>query len=76
MFLTLVSKQVHSVIKYKCRDSTSQITEVIQMLENVTEFFKNLPPKLCSDCGEIVEEQHECYGDKCDKCLGVTDIKN
>jgi hypothetical protein len=46
------------------------------MLENVTEFFKNLPPKLCRDCGEIVEEQHECYGDKCDKCLGVTEIKN
>lgn len=46
------------------------------MLESVTEFFKNLPPKLCSKCGEAVEEQHECYGDICDKCLEVTEIKN
>jgi hypothetical protein len=49
---------------------------VIKMLESVTEFFKNLPPKICCDCGKVVEEQHECYGDKCDKCIGLEDIKN
>jgi predicted RNA-binding Zn-ribbon protein involved in translation (DUF1610 family) len=46
------------------------------MLTNVLEFFKNLPPKVCSSCGEIIEEKHECYSDKCDNCLEVTEIKN
>lgn len=39
------------------------------MLDNVVEFFKNLPPKRCTECGEAVSEQHECYGTKCEKCL-------
>ena len=30
------------------------------MLENVIEFFKNLPAKTCTTCGEEIEEQHEC----------------
>ncbi len=38
------------------------------MLINVIEFFKNLPAKKCVDCGDNIEEQHECYGNKCDKC--------
>lgn len=38
------------------------------MIENVVEFFKNLPPKMCASCGEQIEEQHECYSNKCDKC--------
>lgn len=38
------------------------------MLENVIEFFKKLPPKSCTECGSHVDEQHECYGTKCDKC--------
>ncbi|MFC7365972.1 MULTISPECIES: protein YhfH [Bhargavaea] len=38
------------------------------MMESVVEFFKNLPPKMCADCGEKIEEQHECYSNKCDKC--------
>ncbi|MDN7247319.1 protein YhfH [Planococcus shenhongbingii] len=38
------------------------------MIENVVEFFKNLPPKQCSNCGEKVEEQHECYGSQCESC--------
>lgn len=42
--------------------------EVNDMLENVIEFFKNLPPKKCTQCGEKIEEQHECYGTTCDKC--------
>ena len=38
------------------------------MLINVIEFFKNLPAKKCATCGEEIVEQHECYGNKCDKC--------
>ena len=44
-------------------------TEVLNMVRNVMEFFRNLPPKKCSECGENIEEQHECYGIVCDKCL-------
>lgn len=39
------------------------------MVRNVLEFFRNLPPKQCVECGENIEEQHECYGTVCDKCL-------
>lgn len=38
------------------------------MLENVVEFFKNLPPKQCISCGDTIVEQHECYQNECDKC--------
>ncbi|WP_144512208.1 protein YhfH [Bacillus sp. FJAT-22090] len=41
------------------------------MLENVIEFFRNLPEKTCATCGETIEEQHECYGNQCDKCNNV-----
>jgi hypothetical protein len=36
------------------------------MLENIIEFFKNLPAKVCTSCGKEIEEQHECYGNQCD----------
>ncbi|PLR97718.1 protein YhfH [Bacillus sp. T33-2] len=39
------------------------------MLDNVVEFFRNLPAKNCVECGEQIKEQHECYGNKCDSCL-------
>ncbi|MFD1779821.1 MULTISPECIES: protein YhfH [Bacillaceae] len=38
------------------------------MLVKSTEFFKNLPPKKCVECGHDIDEQHECYGNKCDHC--------
>jgi hypothetical protein len=76
MLLINMSSNERFIIKYKCKDSKANETEGNCMLESVTEFFKNLPPKICCDCGEVVEEQHECYGDQCDKCLGLTDIKN
>ncbi|CAM5208808.1 YhfH-like protein OS=Ureibacillus acetophenoni OX=614649 GN=SAMN05877842_10776 PE=4 SV=1 [Ureibacillus acetophenoni] len=38
------------------------------MLENVVEFFKNLPDKVCVQCGDKIEEQCECYDNTCEKC--------
>ena len=38
------------------------------MLENVVEFFKNLPDKICASCGDKIEEQSECYSNNCEKC--------
>lgn len=38
------------------------------MIENVVEFFKNLPAKNCATCGIEIEEQHECYSTNCDAC--------
>lgn len=38
------------------------------MIESSVEFFKNLPPKNCTECGNTIEEQHECYGNKCNQC--------
>ncbi|MDW0110790.1 protein YhfH [Sporosarcina aquimarina] len=38
------------------------------MIENVVEFFRNLPPKQCATCGEQFEEQHECYQTNCPSC--------
>jgi len=38
------------------------------MLKNVLEFFRNLPPKTCCDCKEIMTEQSESYLMQCDKC--------
>lgn len=39
------------------------------MLMKMTEFYKNLPCKKCKNCGKEIEEQHECYVNKCSKCL-------
>nr|WP_257352321.1 protein YhfH [Pseudalkalibacillus decolorationis] len=33
------------------------------------EFYRNLPSKICVDCGEKIEEQHESYLYTCEKCL-------
>lgn len=38
------------------------------MEQSIVEFFKNLPPKKCTECDALIIEQHECYGTKCDKC--------
>lgn len=39
------------------------------MLQNPLEFFKELPKKLCAECGQIMEEQAESYMMECDHCL-------
>nr|WP_091656544.1 protein YhfH [Alteribacillus iranensis] len=44
------------------------------MMKKITEFFRNLPPKQCTDCGEVIEEQHESYMNQCDKCLRQTEL--
>ena len=44
------------------------------MLIKITEFFKNLPRKKCMDCGHEIEEQHECYGNRCCECLDIKDL--
>jgi len=43
---------------------------------NVLDFFRHLPPKICRECGEPIEEQHECYGNVCFQCLGLKDWKD
>lgn len=39
------------------------------MIENIVEFFRNLPAKTCTECGDSVAEQHECYSNKCENCM-------
>jgi ribosomal protein L37AE/L43A len=34
------------------------------------EFYRNLPPKQCRECGEEIVEQHESYLYECEKCIG------
>ncbi|MBT2700661.1 YhfH family protein [Bacillus sp. ISL-40] len=38
------------------------------MLIKMTEFFKNLPSKTCTNCGKKIEEQYESYVNTCDNC--------
>ncbi|MBD1380682.1 protein YhfH [Metabacillus arenae] len=44
------------------------------MLAKITEFFRNLPHKKCMECGAEMEEQHECYGNTCNKCINISDL--
>ncbi len=37
-------------------------------MENVLEFFRNLPQKVCKVCGEHIHEKADCYGNVCDEC--------
>jgi NADH pyrophosphatase NudC (nudix superfamily) len=39
------------------------------MLMSPVEFFQNLPKKICSECGEQMEEQAESYMMECEQCL-------
>ncbi|WP_082798910.1 protein YhfH [Metasolibacillus sp. FSL H7-0170] len=41
------------------------------MLENVVEFFRNLPEKTCVQCGNKMEEQSECYSHSCENCSSL-----
>ncbi|AXI08739.1 YhfH family protein [Oceanobacillus arenosus] len=37
-------------------------------MENVIEFFKNLPNRKCDVCGQDIVEKADCYGHVCDEC--------
>ncbi|WP_394236498.1 protein YhfH [Niallia oryzisoli] len=39
------------------------------MLQSPVEFFRELPKKICAECGQIIEEQAESYLMECDRCL-------
>ncbi|MFE8699461.1 protein YhfH [Cytobacillus sp. FJAT-54145] len=39
------------------------------MLQSPVEFFRNLPKKVCPECGQTVNEQAESYLMECDYCL-------
>ncbi|WP_419882686.1 protein YhfH [Peribacillus sp. B-H-3] len=41
--------------------------------KNPMEFFRNLPPKTCPECGEHMTEQAESYRVECDSCLANHD---
>lgn len=38
------------------------------MLQNVLDFFRNLPAKRCTNCGNEMEEQFDCYTHTCEDC--------
>lgn len=39
------------------------------MLTSPLDFFRNLPKKVCAECGEPMEEQAESYLMECERCL-------
>ena len=39
------------------------------MLQSPVEFFRNLPKKVCPECGQHMLEQAESYLMECDRCL-------
>jgi hypothetical protein len=39
------------------------------MLQSPVEFFRNMPNKICPECGESIEDQAESYLLECDRCL-------
>lgn len=39
------------------------------MIQKSTEFFRNLPPKVCVECGQRINEQSESYMNVCEHCL-------
>ncbi len=44
-------------------------------LGSVVEFFKSLPVKKCTCCGQEVKEMHDCYTHQCEKCESENLIK-
>lgn len=38
------------------------------MIRSSSEFFRNLPGKCCSKCGNTIEEQADCYINICEEC--------
>lgn len=44
-------------------------TNMMQSLQSPVEFYKNLPKKVCPECGQVMTEQAESYLMECDRCL-------
>lgn len=40
-------------------------------MEKVSEFYQNIPNKVCIHCGEEFKEQHESYAVECVRCTGI-----
>ncbi|WP_170006666.1 protein YhfH [Bacillus fonticola] len=38
-------------------------------MKPVLEFFRQLPPKVCHQCGEKIDEQADCYQNTCHRCV-------
>ncbi|RBW67380.1 protein YhfH [Bacillus taeanensis] len=41
------------------------------MIQKSTEFFRNLPAKQCTKCGNKMKEQHESYSNECEDCARI-----
>ncbi|MFD2639435.1 protein YhfH [Piscibacillus salipiscarius] len=41
------------------------------MLISPMQFFRNLPKKKCAACKKEMEEQADCYTNKCEKCSTI-----
>ncbi|MGJ7921562.1 protein YhfH [Neobacillus sp. LXY-4] len=39
------------------------------LMKSPVEFYRQLPYKVCSECGEHMTEQAESYLQECDRCL-------
>lgn len=39
------------------------------LIQSPVEFFRQLPHKVCLECGEHMSEQAESYLQECDRCL-------
>ena len=47
---------------------TVSYKEAVKLMSPV-EFFRNLPKKVCPECGQQMEEQAESYMSECERCL-------
>ncbi len=45
------------------------------MITSIVEFLKTYQQSNAKKCGEPIEEQAECYGNVCQHCIGLKDIK-
>ncbi|HZG71859.1 MAG TPA: protein YhfH [Chondromyces sp.] len=43
------------------------------MLQSPVEFFRQLPNKVCAECGDHIQEQAESYLMECERCLSKRD---
>ncbi|WP_425590486.1 protein YhfH [Fictibacillus sp. b24] len=39
-------------------------------MKNYLELHRNIPDKTCTECGCVIEEQHESYLYECERCMG------